>query len=307
MALTTPVVFLIFNRPETTERVFARIAAARPRKLFVVADGPRHAEEAANCEKARLVTEKVDWDCEVQTRFSETNLGCRKNVGEGLNWVFSQVEEAIILEDDCLPDASFFPFCETLLARYRDDERVMLITGTNPFPEVSRNGASYHFSKYGSIWGWASWRRAWRHFDDQMTTWPEFRDRELMRGVFEDPEERAFWVAAFEKMYHRPLPSWAFQWFFARLSQSGLSVVPNTNLVSNIGFGEQATNTKSKNELSELGVGSISEITHPPVVVPLRVVDACLFRTAFASKKPQAGVLARLRQLLTRQPAVDPK
>lgn len=295
--MTTPIVFLIFNRPETTERVFDRIAEARPKKLFVIADGPRHAEEAEKCARARRIVERVDWDCEVETRFSETNLGCRKNVGQGLEWAFSQVEEAIILEDDCLPDATFFPFCELMLERYREDERVMLIAGTNPFPELSRNGASYHFSQYGSIWGWASWRRAWRHFDDQMTTWPEFRDRELMRGVFEDDEERAFWIAAFEKMYSRPVPSWAFQWFFARLSQSGLSVVPNVNLISNIGFGEQATNTKNKNEMSELGLSSIAEITHPPFAVPLRTVDACLFRTAFAPKKPARG-LARLRQLL---------
>lgn len=301
MALQTPVVFLIFNRPETTERVFARIAEARPPKLLVVADGPRNPEEAGRCEQARRVLDKVDWDCEVLTRFSEKNLGCRVNVGGGLEWAFSQVEEAIILEDDCLPDPSFFSFCEALLERYREDQRVMLITGTNPLPDLSGNGASYHFSKYGSIWGWASWRRAWRHFDDRMTGWPEFRDRGLMAGVFEDPEERAFWVGAFEKMFTRPLPSWAFQWFFARISQSGFSVVPNVNLVSNIGFGEQATNTKEKNALSELGISSIAELTHPPVVVPFREVDAALYRTAFAPKKSApTGLRARAGQVLSR-------
>ena len=165
--LSTPVAFIIFNRPDTTARVFAEIAKARPPKLLVVGDGPRANRdgEADRVAEARAIIKNVDWPCEVLTNFSTPNLGCKKRVSSGIDWIFEQVEEAIILEDDCLPDPSFFQFCEEMLARYRHDDRIAMISGDNflfgqvPVPE------SYYFSRYCHIWGWASWRRAWKDYD----------------------------------------------------------------------------------------------------------------------------------------------
>src|SRR5882672_10898679 len=194
MSITVPVAFLIFNRPDLTEKVFNAIAAAKPPKLLVVADGPRSAEEAEKCAKARAVLERINWPCELLTRFAERNLGCGPNVSRGLSWVFSQVEEAIILEDDALPVPSFFDFCQTLLERYRDDERIMHVGGTNVQGGQSRTNYSYYFSKYNHGCAWATWRRAWKYYDYEMKTWPEFKESGLLEDICENEFEVSYWT-----------------------------------------------------------------------------------------------------------------
>ncbi|OUC08639.1 hemolytic protein HlpA-like protein, partial [Litorilinea aerophila] len=168
--MQTPVIFLIFNRPDTTAQVFAEIAKARPRRLLVVADGPRphRPDDVEKCSATRAVIERVDWPCEVSCDFAEENLGGRRRISSGLTWAFSQVEAAIVLEDDCLPHPTFFPFCEELLNRYCHDERIMAITGDNFQFGRSRTKYSYYFSRYFHSWGWATWRRAWQHYDDTL-------------------------------------------------------------------------------------------------------------------------------------------
>lgn len=279
MPLTTPVAFLIFNRPELTATVFAAIARARPRRLLVVADGPRNDEEAEACERTRAVVRSVDWDCEVLTNFAERNLGCKRRVSSGLDWVFERVEEAIILEDDCLPAPSFFPFCAELLERYREDERVMHVGGDNFQRGASRTEAGYYFSRYSHIWGWASWRRAWRHYDVEMRTWPE--SRPLIRGLFADTAEADFWADIFDRVHAGEIDTWDYQWLYACWSQSGLAVVPRVNLVSNLGFGPGATHTREEGELSRLPVADIEEVKHPRLVVRHREADDFTFEHIF--------------------------
>ena len=176
--LETPVAFLVFNRPHTTDKVFSEIAAANPRKLLIVADGPRPDQpgEAERCVAVRAIVDRVDWDCEVLTNYSDINLGCKARISSGLDWVFDTVEEAIVLEDDCLPHPSFFRFCEELLVKYRDDERIAQIGGVNFQSGRRRTNYSYYFSRYAHIWGWATWRRAWRHYDVALKAWPLIRD-----------------------------------------------------------------------------------------------------------------------------------
>ena len=173
--LTTPVAFLIFNRPDTTARVFEAIRQAKPPKLLVVADGPRpdRPDDVEKCKAARAIIDRVDWACEVLTNYSDLNLGCGKRPATGITWVFEQVEEAIIFEDDCLPHPSFFRFCEELLNYYRHDERIMVISGNNFQFGRNRTDDSYYFSRYNHIWGWASWRRAWEYFDYDLKLWPK--------------------------------------------------------------------------------------------------------------------------------------
>jgi hypothetical protein len=182
-SIKTPVAFIIFNRPQTTEAVFAEIARARPRQLLVIADGARtdHPDDSEKCSAARAVINRVNWDCDVSTNYAETNLGCKQRVSSGLDWVFGLVEKAIILEDDCLPEPTFFHFCQELLERYCDDWRVMHISGDNFQLGHRRSSDSYYFSRYSHVWGWATWQRAWKFYDVEMKLWPDFRDRNWLR------------------------------------------------------------------------------------------------------------------------------
>lgn len=253
--LQSPVAFLIFNRPELTERVFARIAQAKPAKLLLVADGARadRPGEAERCKAARsVVLDHIDWPCEVVTNISETNLGCRRRVSSGLDWVFSLAEQAIVLEDDCLPDPTLFRFFDDMLARYREDQRVMMVSGFNPLRTGWKADAQqYHFSFCGSIWGWASWRRAWASYDVEMRRWRSEEIRERIKDVMADPEIYEPRLAAYDKTHCGEIDTWDFQWSFARAIQSGLSVVPAGNLISNIGFGVDATHTRKSNAIVE--------------------------------------------------------
>ncbi|WP_231972081.1 MULTISPECIES: methyltransferase type 11 [unclassified Mycobacterium] len=240
-----PVIFIIFNRPDTTRQVFEKIRAAKPRKLLVIADGPRtnRPGEAERCAETRAIIDEVDWDCEVQTDFSETNLGCRLRISSGITWAFGLVDKAIILEDDCLPSDSFFPYCVNLLDRYESDERVMMITGRNHLFGQSETADSYYFSRYPHVWGWATWRRAWTKYDLNMTHWPEIRDRRLFDQYFQTPVERYYREATLQHVYDGKINTWAYQWFYSIWANSGLCAHPARNLVQNIGFHAEATHT----------------------------------------------------------------
>ena len=282
--LDTPVAFLIFNRPNLTEIVFEAIAQAKPKKLLVVADGPRFPEEFEKCQKARSIIERIDWPCEVLTNFSEINLGCKQRISSGLNWVFSEVEEAIILEDDCLPTPSFFYFCETLLEHYRHDERIMHISGDNFQEGQSRNNSSYYFSKYTHVWGWASWRRAWQHYNTDMRTWPEYKKLDAIRSICEDSLEKKYWIAIFDDVFEGAVDTWDYQWLYTCWSQNGLSILPNLNLISNIGFGLDSTHTFRANTDIQLSTTDIWKISHPLLVTRCLDADTYTFNYHYGGK-----------------------
>lgn len=243
--MSSPVLFLLFNRPDLALRVFERIREARPPKLFIAVDGPRLDQdgEMEACGECREITNKVDWECEVYTLFRDKNLGCRRAVGEAITWFFDHVEEGIILEDDCLPDPSFFPFCLELLERYRDDERVMCISGDNFQNGQLRGKASYYFSIFNHCWGWATWRTSWQHFDTEMLLWPEIKERQLLEGFLTN-NAAIHWSKIFDQLYKQQIDSWAYIWGLSCWSQHGLAILPNVNLVSNIGFGKGSTHTE---------------------------------------------------------------
>ena len=258
--MKTPVAFIIFNRPDTTKRVFDAIRQAKPPKLFVIADRPRadRSGEAEKCAAARAVIDCVDWDCEVLTNYSDVNLGCKIRVSSGLDWVFSEVEEAIILEDDCLPHPSFFPFCEEMLNYYRNDTRIMAVCGGNFQFGHNRNNYSYYFSRYVHVWGWATWRRAWQNYDVDMKLWTEVRDSDLL------PKSLRSWNKTFQDTYNGLIDTWDNQLLFTFWSQNGLTILPNSNLVSNIGFREDATHTKGDSKLANIPTEAIGfPLKHP--------------------------------------------
>ena len=289
MSLATPVGFLIFNRPDLTEQVFAAIAQAQPKRLFVIADGarPDRVGEAERCEQARSIIQKIDWNCELLTNFSDINLGCGRREATGFDWVFSHVEEAIFLEDDTLPHPSFFSFCEALLDRYRDDKRIMHINGDNSINQHHTH-YSYYYSKYMHGWGWASWRRAWQHYDYTMKQWPRFKESGLLEFICTDPYELKYWVSIFDQMHEDPqvIDTWDYQWMFAIWSQRGLVIEPNENLISNLGFNrDDAAHTKSESFRSKLPAGDLSDLSHPLFMVEDRNADRNTFDYVFGGAK----------------------
>jgi len=267
---TLPVIFIIFNRPDTTSQVFETIRAAKPSKLLVVADGPRanRPGDVEKCAATRTIIDEVDWDCEVQTEFSETNLGCRLRVSSGITWAFERVDKAIILEDDCVASASFFPYCADLLDRYESDERVMMVSGNNFLFGHAATADSYYFSRYSHIWGWATWRRAWATYDLDMTRWPEIRDRKLFDQFFPKMSERSYWESIFQSVYDGNIDTWDYQWAYSMLANSGLSIAPAQNLVRNIGFQSGATHTTGDTIYSSLRAAELGmPLTHPATVL----------------------------------------
>jgi predicted O-linked N-acetylglucosamine transferase (SPINDLY family) len=299
--LTTPVCFIIFNRPDVTQRVFEKIREAKPPKLLVVADGARanKSGEQEKCAAARAIINQVDWECEVLTDYSDINLGCRKRISSGLDWVFSQVEEAIILEDDCLPHPSFFRFCEELLEKYRHKSRIMLISGQNLQFGQRRRNYSYYFSRYNHCWGWATWKRAWQYYDDAMTLWPQVRDENWLFDILQDEQAFRYWSATFQAMYEG-YDTWDYPWLFACYINQGLSILPNINLVSNIGFGKEGTHaTDSNSILANIAVEKMQfPLNHPPFIIRDIIADDFTEKTFYSRTISKKEPTLDIRDLL---------
>lgn len=275
--LETPVVLVVFNRPEKTARVFAAVASARPSRLFLVADGPRvnRPGEAKRCETVKQIVSAVDWPCRVETNFAAQNMGCGQRIISGLNWVFSLAEEAIILEDDCLPDPSFFPFCQELLHRYRGDSRIAAITGTNLVERSVKTPFSYYFSQLGGIWGWATWSSQWKSYDENLKKWPALRDANALAEIFDRPRDIAYWTRIFDAMHEGRGPNtWDYQWVYTNMFGSRLTIVPRVNLVANIGFGDGATHTSTGDPRLLPKLRSIEfPLRHPDALIASRSLD----------------------------------
>jgi hypothetical protein len=246
---SVPILFIIFNRLETAKRVFEEIKNIRPKTLFISADGPRQdrAGEYEKCEKVRnYVINNIDWGCEVKTLFREKNSGCKLAVSSALDWFFTQVEQGIILEDDCLPDQSFFPYCEELLNVYKDNKKVFMISGNNYLIKHKTEKESYYFSHLTHVWGWASWRRAWDTYDISLKDYPEFIENKKIEKVWNSQNAREYWLRCFNMVYENKLDTWDYQWTYNIWNHDGVSVAPNVNLVSNIGYGSEETHGSAK-------------------------------------------------------------
>ena len=247
---TPPVLLLVFNRPDLTEQVMDQIRQAAPQKLFVGADGPRpeHPEDKKRCREAREVATQVDWDCEVHTLFRDENLGTKKAISSAITWFFEHVDAGVILEDDCLPSNSFFRFCGSLMRTYRDDARIVMISGYNPLSPWHHDEQSYHFSNYGGIWGWATWKEEWNAHHKAADVDNKNKIEQVLKNVLVEPFHVRKRTRSIIGVLDGSIDSWGYQWFWARVLQSKLSVVPAYNLVSNIGFGADATRTSNPDD-----------------------------------------------------------
>lgn len=303
---TPAVLFIVFSRPDTTRRVFEAIRKARPGRLYVAADGARRDRpgEAETCEEVRRIATNVDWPCELHTLFRDSNLGCGNGVTSAISWFFEHEEEGIILEDDCLPSHTFFQFCAELLERYRNDSRVMAIGGNNLEPETCREKEySYTFSRLTYIWGWATWRRAWRLHDYKMPLFGEVDKKKYLAPGYSSIYERDLFQYVFGKMYtgNDPMTSrhniWDYQWQFACRIHSGLIIVPAVNLVSNIGFGLQATNVYGQAVGQGLKCEEIElPLVHPEFIMVDKRREKRTFELCHTSRKSR--LKSRIKELL---------
>lgn len=262
----TPVLLIVFNRPDTTQQTFEAIRKAKPRYLFVAADGPRvnKPTDTERCRDTRAIIDQIDWPCELQTLFRTENRGCGRGPAEAITWFFDQVEEGIILEDDCVPDPSFFPYCQSLLEIHRQDEQVYMITGTNALRKWGSLKSSYFFSHIAHSLGWASWRRAWRAFDYEMTDWSSISAQKKVENTLSHKSFYRHYYTEFTKyQLAKPDDVWDFQWAFARWVNGGKTAVPSVNLISNIGFNADATHSFYENDM-------LANLTLYTIEFPLR-------------------------------------
>jgi hypothetical protein len=299
---STPILLLIFNRPNHTRTVLERIRMLRPKNLFVVADGPRkgNIEDIEKCRLTReTATTMVDWDCKLTTLFRDENLGCGAGPANGISWFFTQVEQGIILEDDCLPDLSFFNFCEMLLDRYKNNAHIMHISGNNFQDGIRRGEFSYYFSVYTHNWGWATWQDRWTRFDFQMKEYSDQSVKSASSFYKFSEDETLFWQRSFGSMVaQNKRDIWDFKWMFAVWQNKGYSILPQVNLVTNIGFDDQATHTYNMpDHITSLRARTLSKIEHPPDVALDREADVYTFRNHF---DPQQKIIPRMASLSIR-------
>ncbi len=248
--LNKPVLFLIFNRLDTTKQVFEAIRQAKPPRFYIACDGARE-DKKGEAEKVQMVRDfvlsNIDWKCEVKTLFQEENLGCRLAVSDALNWFFNKEEDGIVLEDDCLPTQNFFNYCSQMLELYKNDTRIGLISGFNIKGSHKDTSNDYFFSNLGGIWGWASWRRVWKYFNfDSMQNWMNPEVRNLFLYNYGD----TFFQSRnpiYNHMVNKKIDSWAYHFSIVRALNSFIAVVPSKNLIKNIGINDlNATHTTSQ-------------------------------------------------------------
>jgi len=278
---TTPILFMIFNRPETTQIVFDRIKQIKPKYLYVAADGPRKnkPKEPEMCRQTRDIIKQIDWECELKTFYRKVNFGCGNSVYRAITWFFKNVEQGIILEDDCLPDISFFNYCQTMLQKYKTDNRITHINGTSFVIKPIDYKDSYYYSKFFHVWGWATWRRAWENYDFNISSYPKFKNEKIISTLFNNHAIQQHWLSNFDFVYTHKLDTWDYQWVYTNFTNHGLAIMPFQNLVSNIGFDENATHTvDKKSTLSNLFSHSFKLGKEPAFMVPRNDIDEQIYK-----------------------------
>jgi len=292
------VLFVLFNRPDTTQQVFDKIRAAKPKRLYLTADGPRPGfpDDELLCKQTREIVGEIDWNCEVKTLFRDENAGCKNGVSAAITWFFSQEEEGIILEDDCLPASSFFKFCDTLLEKYRHDTRIRHVTGCNlQFGKKWGNG-SYYFSNRTHVWGWASWRRAWDDYDINLDKYHGNDIQQQMKNIYDDDLIAESWANIFKELKAGKINSWAYPLDFANFFNNGLVIIPNENLISNIGYNANATHTLQENDAyANIPLVEIGEISDPTFILPQKQADLFIMNHHFniEEKRRKQNLLRR--------------
>lgn len=287
-----PILLLVFNRPELTAQVFDRIKFVEPKKLYIAADGPRTEEEDLKCKEVRAIVKNITWDCEINTLFRNENLGCGKAVSGGIIWFFEQEEYGIVLEDDCLPEPNFFSFCSTMLKYFKNDERIGHISGSNFQDDQLRGDGDYYFSALTHVWGWASWSRVWKDYDYDISTFPNL-DKTL-KAFPAHAHYASNWNTIFYNVHNGKINTWDYQYAYHNLIKGYKAIMPNVNLISNIGIGEDATHTQGEHPLINDRTGKIESIRHPTFLIQDVDADCYTQEKEFgAFKTKEKGFLSK--------------
>lgn len=273
-----PVLLIPFRRPEKIKQLIEALALVRPKNIYILADGPRPGlpEEAKLCAEARRIATNISWPCQIHTHFKETNVGLTPNIVEGIDWFFSQVPMGIILEDDCIPDPTFFTFCAELLDYYKDDARIMHISGNNFQNGTTHGDGSYYFSHYSHSWGWATWRRAWHQYHEAVANFPQYDQSKRINELPFSATAKRFWIKLL-----RNTAIWDSRWLYTTWYTGGLCILPNQSLVSNIGFGVDATHTIETTPQANIPNQALTMINHPREVKVTIEADNYTFQTVF--------------------------
>jgi len=266
----TPILFIVFNRPVTTIKVFEEIKAIKPLYLYIAADGPRNdrQNDLENCQKVKEIISQIDWHCEIKTKFNEFNLGCGLAVSSAITWFFNHVDNGIILEDDCVPHKDFFYFCEEMLYRYESNINITSIAGSCFQKHTNLKDYSYYFSVHNKIWGWATWKRTWDYYDLKLSNITSDEFHKMIMSNFKQKKERKYWLKVFETTKAGLIDTWDFQFMFLQWKLNGLTITPNVNLIKNIGFDNDATHTRwgAKNINFTRETHPILPLKHPLVI-----------------------------------------
>ena len=269
--IETPVLIIIFNRPDFSKKAFENLQKVKPKKLYIISDGARSEKEKSEVLQCREIFANIDWECQVKRDYSDVNLGLRERIAGGISWVFQSEEELIILEDDCIPNEDFFSFCQQMLERYKEDKRIMTINGCNLNPLLTTElKESYFFSKYANSWGWATWKRAWVMFDKGLEGLDD--PFVLKNFTINHPSRKRsliYWKYKLNEVKSQKINSWAYRWMFSLWENSGLAIVPRTNLIKNVGNDERSSNTKGKLHYINIETSTLDTdyIVHPKHVL----------------------------------------
>lgn len=297
----TPILFIVFNRPGPTQKVLDMLESIQPSQLYITADGARKNNETdlKNCNEVRKIINNIHWDCEVKYLLREENWGCKNAVSDAINWFFSNVDQGIILEDDCLPNKSFFSFCETMLSTYENDAQIMHIGGTNFQQNNFILSESYYFSRIAHVWGWASWKRAWKHYKVDIADYSKPQLKRWFRDYDFNPNSLLFWHKAFDSVKENNINTWDYQWTYAIWKHNGLTIIPSKNLVTNIGFDENATHTsKGAEDYAMLPMYDLNEIVHPKSKVVNLTADNYTFSKWYVKRTITKRIFDLLKNAL---------
>jgi len=280
--MNIPIVLIIYRRPDLVKQLVNSLRKFRPQNIYVVADGPKSGEENSLCEESRSAIDLITWPCNIHKVYAKTNMGLRNRVVSGLNYVFKREKWAIILEDDLVLGSSFLKYADSLLKKYEKDERIIAINGNNFLFNETLVKDSYYFTKYVHSWGWATWKRAWKLFDDNMTNWPEIRETDLLKKSLKSRISALYWKMIFDMVYAGNVDSWAYRWTYSALINQKLCVNPRYNLVSNVGYGKDASHTKYKSRLLNMPIRELTfPLKHPKQVVISEKLDKIIERYCY--------------------------
>jgi len=280
-----PVLILGYNRPKHIKKLITSLKKIKPKNIFISLDGPKKNEtDRIKCHVVKNEIEKINWSCEIKKKYNLNNLGCRESVYKGINWFFKHNNFGIVLEDDCIPNISFFTFCEKINNKYKNNKKIFTISGTNFFNKKISN--DYFFSKYNHCWGWGSWKRAWKYYDNNLSFWNNWKNTNSWKLLHQDEIERKYWEKIFNKTKKRKIDSWAYVWTCSVWKNNGLTVIPKKNLIKNIGFDIGATHTLEKklNHLKAFSLKFKKNLIGPKILKPLRANDEYVFNNHFQGK-----------------------